>query len=91
MTAILLATAVAVVFLASCLLLVPGDFLTRLHLLGAAGILGGGLTVLALLLGEGFSSNGVKSLLTFAILLLYGPILSHALARAERWRGEADL
>ncbi len=55
---------------------------SRLHFLGPANILGGGLIVTAVIAKESLSQAGIKAILIFLVLLATGPIVSHAIARA---------
>lgn len=71
--------------LACCVgLIVVRDAFDRLHYLGPASTVGPLAIAAAVLVEESFSQAGVKSLLVALLLLLTGPILTHATARAMR-------
>jgi monovalent cation/proton antiporter MnhG/PhaG subunit len=76
-----------VVVLLSCALgvLVMGSAYDRLHYASAAGW-GALLVALAILVRESWSLIANKALLTAVILVVGGPVLSHATARAGRIR-----
>lgn len=89
MTTALLVSTCAVTWFCCLALLAPGDVRTRIHLLGPPAILGALLLGVALLLAEGFNNNAFKVVATCAVLTVYNPILSHALARADAYRRRA--
>ena len=62
------------------------DSFDRLHFLGPAATLGPLLVVGAIVVENALSTNGVKAMLAGGLLLLYGPIVTHAIARAARVR-----
>jgi multicomponent Na+:H+ antiporter subunit G len=64
------------------------DALDRLHYVGASAA-GVPLVCLAVIVGEGPSVIGLKALLTAAFLLVTGPVLAHATARAIHLHREA--
>lgn len=73
--------------LLSCLgILVMRSAYDRLHYLAALGTVGPVAVVAAVLLQEGLSSGGLKALIVLAVLLVTGPVLTHATARAARIR-----
>lgn len=73
--------------LVSCLgLLAMEDLYDRLHFLGPAATLGPAVIAAAVILREALSTAGIKALLIAVVLLLTGPVLTHALARAARLR-----
>jgi len=75
------------VTLMSCLgVLVMPNVFDRLHYTAPASTVGAFAIVLAIVLREGLSAAGVKSLLVFVLLLITNPVLSHATARAARIR-----
>ncbi len=65
--------------------LVMGSAYDRLHYASAAGW-GAALIALAILVRESLSLIADKALFTAAILVVCGPVLSHATARAGRIR-----
>lgn len=58
----------------------------KLHLLAPASTVGIGLVVAAIVVREGLSAIGAKSILAGALLFLMSPIVTHMTARA-RWHG----
>lgn len=76
-----------VALLLSCALgvLLMGSAYDRLHYASAAGW-GAFLVALAIVVRESLSIIGDKALLTAAVLVVCGPVLSHATARAGRMR-----
>jgi multicomponent Na+:H+ antiporter subunit G len=83
---VLLSGAVAVELACGLALFVVKDSFDRLHFLGPAATLGPLLVVSALVIENALSTNGVKAILAGALLLLTGPIVTHATARAARVR-----
>ena len=84
--ALLLCGAVAVELACALALFVVKDSFDRLHFLGPAATLGPVLVVSALVVENALSTNGVKAILAGGLLLLTGPIVTHATARAARVR-----
>jgi len=79
---VLLAIGVAVE-LACCIgVLVMGDAYDKLHYLGPATIVGPVCIAAAIVTQESLDQAGVKSLLTAGLLIVAGPVLTHATARA---------
>jgi multicomponent Na+:H+ antiporter subunit G len=58
----------------------------RLHYLAALGTVGPVAVVAAVVVEEGLSSGGLKALVVLAVILVTGPVLTHAIARAARIR-----
>jgi multicomponent Na+:H+ antiporter subunit G len=63
------------------------DFYTRMHAASVADTLGAGLILGGLALQAGFSLVLAKLVMVFVLLLLTGPLATHALARAAYHRG----
>lgn len=63
--------------------------LDRLHCIGLAAY-GALLIAVAIVVRESFSLVGDKSLLVAAVLVLFGPVLAHATARALLIREHGD-
>lgn len=82
----LLFSGAAVGFGAALALLPLRSFFDQLHFVGPAATLGVALVTAAILVEEGFSATGAKSLLAGALLFLLSPIVTHMTARAG-WRG----
>ena len=69
--------------LACCVgVLVMGDAYDKLHYLGPATTLGPVCIAGAVVAREALGQAGVKSILTAALLVVAGPVLAHATARA---------
>ena len=81
----LLGLAVLVVLISSIGLWAMDDVFDRLHFLGPL-TLATILVAIAVVVEEGFSAAGAKSLLVAAGIAIFNPILSHATARAARVR-----
>ncbi len=65
--------------------MVMNDPFDRLHFTGPSGL--GVLTVsAAIIVDEGLSVAGAKSLLVAVVIIVSGPVLTHATARAARIR-----
>ena len=71
----------------SCLgvLVAPGLF-ARLHYLSASSTMGPAAIVGAVVIRYALSATGIKALLVLAVLLVTGPVLTHAIAYAGRLR-----
>ncbi len=63
----------------------------QIHYLAPGALLGSGAISIAIVLHEGFSQIGVKTILVLVLLVVSDPILSHATARAGRIRKERQL
>jgi len=73
--------------LLSALAIVPlRSAFDRLHFLGPVAMLGTTLIVLAIVVREGLSAVGMKSVLAGILVILMSPIITHMTARA-RWQG----
>ncbi|MGH2865075.1 MAG: monovalent cation/H(+) antiporter subunit G [Solirubrobacteraceae bacterium] len=81
----LLFAGVAVLLLCALGVLVMGSAYDQLHYAAAAGW-GALLVASAIVVRESLSLIGDKALLTAGVLLVCGPVLSHATARAGRIR-----
>ncbi|HEY2140946.1 MAG TPA: monovalent cation/H(+) antiporter subunit G [Solirubrobacteraceae bacterium] len=82
---VLLFAGVAVLLLCALGILVMDSAYDLLHYASAAGW-GALLIALAIVVRESLSLIGDKALLTAAVLVVCGPVLSHATARAGRIR-----
>jgi multicomponent Na+:H+ antiporter subunit G len=84
---IVLLTVGVVIELISCVgVLAAPQFYDRLHYLGPASTLGAFLIGAALVVQDGLKQQGVKSILVVVLLIVVGPVLTHATARAARIR-----
>ena len=78
---VLVGAGVAVQVFACLGVLLMRDAFDRLHYVGTSAV-GVPLVCAAVIVAEGPSVIGLKALLTAAFLLLTGPVLAHATARA---------
>ena len=62
----------------------------RLHYLGPASGMGPLLVAGAVVARESLNHQGIEALLVAGVLLLFGPVLTHAMARAARIRDLGD-
>jgi multicomponent Na+:H+ antiporter subunit G len=88
--ALLLAVGVGVELLCCIGILAMENVYDRLHYLAPATTLGSAAIVTAVLIQEGMTQPGIKSILIFCALFLAGPVLAHATARAARARHYED-
>lgn len=73
--------------LLSCLgVLLMRDVFDRLHYVGPASVLGPLAIMIAVLVEESFSTAGIMAILIALSLMITGPVLTHATARAARVR-----
>jgi multicomponent Na+:H+ antiporter subunit G len=70
-------------------LVVMRDVYDRLHYVGLAGY-GALLVAVAIVVRESFSLIGDKALLAAGVLVILGPLLTHATARSLRIRERGD-
>ena len=84
-TMVLLALGVAIELGCALGLLAMRDVFTRLHFLGPTTLAVLPIAV-AIVIHEGASQLGIKAMLVWAILLVSGPVMAHATARAARIR-----
>jgi multicomponent Na+:H+ antiporter subunit G len=82
---VLLGLGVGIQALSALGVLVMRDVYDRLHYVGSAGV-GGALAAVSVTVRESFSLIGNKALLIAFFLLVSGPVLVHATARAARIR-----
>lgn len=87
LAAILLAFGVLIALLCALGVLVMRNPFDRLHYLGPATTLGPLAVAAAVLVAESEGQAKIKSVLVAAVLLMTGPILTHAIARAAWLRG----
>ena len=78
----LLALAVSIQLLSCLGVLVSRNSYARLHYIGPSTLLGSTLIAAAVLVRESLSAAGIKALLVALVLLITGPVISHATARA---------
>lgn len=81
---ILVSLAVLVEWLCLFGLVVMRNPYDRLHAIGPANILPPVLIVIAVLLDTGFTANSAKVVAIGVVILITGPLLTHAIARAAR-------
>jgi multisubunit Na+/H+ antiporter MnhG subunit len=82
----LLVGGVAIQVLACIGVLVARDTLDRLHLAAPASVAGATLVCAAIVVNESLSQGGIHAIITGALLLATGPVLTHVTARAVRIR-----
>lgn len=80
---VLLGAGVLLLVACSAGLVVLRDTYQRIHLLTPAGIIAPFLIALSIGVKEGLAVATEKSLLIWVVLLLSGPVLGHAIARAQ--------
>jgi multicomponent Na+:H+ antiporter subunit G len=83
---VLLALAVASVLLSAAGQLVSRDAWDQLHYTGPATVVAPVALAVAVLVEEPLSSAGAKAVLVMIVMLLTGPVIIHATARAARVR-----
>jgi monovalent cation/proton antiporter MnhG/PhaG subunit len=86
MVVVLLALGVIVELMSCFGVLAMRHFYDRLHYVGPASTLGAFLIGAALVAENGLKQQGVKSILVTVLLVMIGPVLTHATARAARIR-----
>jgi len=84
----LVAAGVAIQVFACLGVVLMRDALDRLHYVGASAV-GIALVAAGVIVADGPSLIGLKALLTAAFLLVTGPVLAHATARAIHRHEEA--
>lgn len=93
---VLLAIGVGIELLCCLGVLLMRDVFDQLHYVGPATTLGPLAIAVAVLLAEALSAAGIKAILIAIVLVLMGPVVTHATARAasvrlhrgETWLGE---
>jgi monovalent cation/proton antiporter MnhG/PhaG subunit len=91
--AVTLLVALAVLAEWLCLfgLLVMRNPYDRLHAIAPANILPPLLIAVAIVVESGFSAGALKAILIAVVMLVAGPLLTHAIARAARIQEKGDL
>jgi monovalent cation/proton antiporter MnhG/PhaG subunit len=82
----LLAVGVGAALLSAAGLLATRDHYDQLHFTAPATVIGPVAVAAAVLVEEPLSSAGIKSVLIAIVMLVTGPVLVHATARAARVR-----
>ena len=89
--AVLLACAVLLTLLVCAAVLVVEEAIDRLHYLTPVAAVAVPLVAVAVMVSESpISAAGAKAALVVLAFFLTGPVLSHAIARAERIRTHGD-
>jgi monovalent cation/proton antiporter MnhG/PhaG subunit len=88
--AVLLAIGVGIQLLCCVGVIAMPHLRDRLHFLTPATSLGPAFVVAAILIQETFDHQGIFAILVAGILLVFGPVLTHATARAARIREHGD-
>ena len=63
------------------------DLFTRMQAASVGETLGGSLLLIGMMIHGGFSLVTFKLLVLFAVIVFFGPVATHALARAARYAG----
>jgi multicomponent Na+:H+ antiporter subunit G len=90
LVAVLLVASVAGVVVSVLGVLVARDAVDRLHYLGPATIVGGGTLLLAVVAEEGATLVTARVAVIVGLLVVVGPVLGHATARAGLVRGDVE-
>jgi multicomponent Na+:H+ antiporter subunit G len=88
--AVLLIVGVAIQLICCIGVIAMPNLMDRLHFLTPATSFGPAFIMTAILIEEKFDHQGIVAILVAAILLLFGPVLTHATARAARIRDHGD-
>ena len=88
--AVLLGLGVAVQLLSCLGVIFMPNLMDRLHFLTPATSLGPAFIAGAIVTEEALDHQGIEALLVAAFLLCFGPVLTHATARAARIRRHGD-
>jgi multicomponent Na+:H+ antiporter subunit G len=89
--AVLLILGVGIELLSCIGFFVVKDVFDRLHYLSPACTAGPIFITAAIVVREGFSVSGNKAILVALLIVVTGPVLTHATARAARVRGVGHL
>jgi multicomponent Na+:H+ antiporter subunit G len=87
---VLLGMAVVVVFGSSLGVLMMRDVYQKLHFVTPAALVAPVLVALAVLVVQGYSENTTETWLALVLVVMAGPFVTHATARAARIRDEGD-
>jgi multisubunit Na+/H+ antiporter MnhG subunit len=87
---ILLGLAVLVVLLSSVGILVMRDVYQKLHFVAPVSLVAPLLVAIAVLLQSGWSIRSTQTWLALLLVVIAGPVLSHATIRAARIRETGD-
>lgn len=63
------------------------DLFTRMHAASVGETLGGSLLLIGMMIHSGFSLVTFKLLVLLVVIFFFGPVATHALARAARYAG----
>jgi len=63
------------------------DLFTRMHAASVGEALGGGMLLVGMMIHAGFSLISFKLLVLLGVIFFFGPVATHALARAARYAG----
>ena len=86
----LMVLAVAIQFVSCVGVLAMPHLFDRLHYLGPASSVAPALVAGAIVARESLDHQGIFAVLAASFLLVFGPVLSHATARAARIRRSGD-
>lgn len=88
--AVLLTGGVGIALICCIGVLVLDDAFDRLHFITSANTLSSAFIALAVAVGTPFSNATLKTILLLVLMIISGPILSHATARAVRIRRHGE-
>jgi multicomponent Na+:H+ antiporter subunit G len=88
--AVLLTASVLVTLLSVAGVVLFRDMYQRLHFVTPAWVIAPALVAAAVLVQETFNVRGLQTMVAIAAMVVLGPILSHATARAARVRYRGD-
>lgn len=88
--AVLLTGGVGITLLCCIGVLALNDAFDRLHFITSANTLSSALIALAVAVGKPLSNTTLKTILLLVLMIISGPILSHATARAVRIRRHGE-
>lgn len=87
---VLLALSVLVTLFSALGMILSGTLYMRLHFVTPAAVVSPLLVGLAVLVREAFNIRGLQTIVAVAAMVILGPILTHATARAARVRSQGD-
>jgi monovalent cation/proton antiporter MnhG/PhaG subunit len=87
---VLLSIGVLVQLLSCIGVLFMPNLMDRLHFLSPATSVGPWFVAAAIVIEEAFAHQGIFAVIVAGFLLLFGPVLTHATARAARIRQRGD-
>jgi multisubunit Na+/H+ antiporter MnhG subunit len=89
-TVVLLAVAVAICAASGLAIVAMPGFFAKLHFLAPPAVLATSAVAAAVLLSEGLSAAGMKTLLVLAVMVISNPVVTYTAARAHLLRTQRD-